>query len=795
MRARAARGQWMIWLALALLAASLFAQEPPARAAVETVVRRFYSVYASGDLDGLMAMWDSGSPSLAAFRDETTPVLRARCMTLHEVTIDSLEMAGERATVSVHVVLSKRGRTMPERYDPHSATLELVRGDGGWRITKWALREEALVDRLLAARSDAERQALLQTEPRLLTPALDRALCRRGVLAANQQRFDDAATLLSLGTRIASTINDLAGLSLAAGLDSILHRVLPVRDLAVSLDLALRSAALAEESSDPDAIARSSARAGRTLYSLGRPEEALPWFQRAFSLRDEVEDDSIVSLAAGQIAQIYSNRGDHHASMYYSEIARATARDDFARFGAEMNLGGEYVLGQGDCRLGVAHLQRSIELARKAGFDGVTGATRILAQCHLSVGQGEAALRLTSEALAKLGPKPDPEGAPNLLIVRSRYFAGAGHLARAETDLLEAIRLARASGSRGAESAPLGELAALRLRQRRYTEARAIAADAVGHATGFMPYLLLIQARAERHLGRRGTAYHILRRLIDTTEEDAAAVTGDEHRRQSFFELRAAAYVELADLLVEDGRLGEALVVAERAKGRLLLDILRGGKLLQYGVLTAAERENEAAREHRVSILNMQSAVSPANEEKIAQPLREARRQLEDYRAELCSRYPRLAGRPTPAALSLYDTSALLPDSSSAFVEYFVTETRLVIFVVTRGGDHPLHVHTIPLSRGRLESETGALVHALAERDLLFRGRSRRLYDLILAPAAAELKGVKTIAIVPDGPLWQLPFESLVMPDGRFVIERMACFYAPSIAVYREMVRRDRPNA
>jgi CHAT domain-containing protein len=793
LRARAA-SQCVIWLALAFLAAPLVAQEPPARAAIETVVRRFYSEYASGDLGALLAMWDPDSPSLATFRDEAAPVLRVRCMTLHEVAIDSLDIAGERATVSLHVVLSKSGRTMPERYDPHSATLELVYEDGEWRVTKWTLREDALVDRLLAARSDAERLVLLQAEPRLLTPALDRALCRRGVLASNQQHFEDAAMLLSFGTQIASASNDLAGLSLAVGLDSILHRVLPGGELAVSLERAYRSAALAEESSDPDAMARSSMRAGRALYSLGRFEEALPWFQRAFSLRDEVEDDSIVSLAAGQLAQIYSNREDHHASMYYSEIARATARDDFARFGAEMNLGGEYVLGQGDCGLGVAHLQRANEFARKAGFDGVTGATWILAHCYLSAGQGQAALHLTNEALAKLAQKPDAEEAPYLLMMRSRYFVGTGHLARAEADLLEAIRLARASGSPGAESVPLGELADLRLRQRRYTEARAIAADTIGHTTGFMPSLLIIQARAERHLGRRGTAYRILRRLIETTEEDAAAVTGDEHSRQSFFESRATAYVELADLLVEDGRFGEALVVAERGKGRLLLDVLRGGKLLQYSVLTASERENEAALERRLSTLNMQSAVSPANEKKIAQPLREVRRQLEDYRADLCSKYPRLRQHAAPAALSLHDTSALLPDSSAAFIEYFVTETHLVIFVVTRGGDHPLHVHTIPLSRAQLERETGALVHALAERDLLFRGRSRRLYDLILAPAAAELKGVKTLAIIPDGPLWQLPFESLLMPDGRFVIERMACFYAPSIAVYREMVRHDRPR-
>src|SRR5216684_9169922 len=97
-RTRAAR-QFVTWLVLALLAAPLAAQEPPARAADEAVVRRFYSAYASGDLEGLLAMWDPGSPSLAAFRDETATVLRVRCMTLDEVTIDSVEIGGERATV------------------------------------------------------------------------------------------------------------------------------------------------------------------------------------------------------------------------------------------------------------------------------------------------------------------------------------------------------------------------------------------------------------------------------------------------------------------------------------------------------------------------------------------------------------------------------------------------------------------------------------------------------------------------------------------------------------------------
>src|SRR5258708_40124606 len=116
------------------------------------------------------------------------------------------------------------------------------------------------------------------------------------------------------------------------------------------------------------------------------------------------------------------------------------------------------------------------------------------------------------------------------------------------------------------------------MRQGRYTEAKAIALEAVDTVTTwFDAGALLIEAKAERHLGRRNSAYRILRRLIETTEENAGALSGDEHSRQSFFESRAAAYVELAALLVEDGRFAEAPVVADRAKGRLLLDTLRRG--------------------------------------------------------------------------------------------------------------------------------------------------------------------------------------------------------------------------
>lgn len=47
------------------------------------------------------------------------------------------------------------------------------------------------------------------------------------------------------------------------------------------------------------------------------------------------------------------------------------------------------------------------------------------------------------------------------------------------------------------------------------------------------------------------------------------------------------------------------------------------------------------------------------------------------------------------------------------------------------------------------------------------------------------------MVIVPDGPLWNPPFHSLVGPDGRHAIERFAIWYAPSLTVlHRELRKR-----
>ncbi|HEX7294472.1 MAG TPA: CHAT domain-containing protein, partial [Pyrinomonadaceae bacterium] len=74
---------------------------------------------------------------------------------------------------------------------------------------------------------------------------------------------------------------------------------------------------------------------------------------------------------------------------------------------------------------------------------------------------------------------------------------------------------------------------------------------------------------------------------------------------------------------------------------------------------------------------------------------------------------------------------------------------------------------------------------------------AQKLYELLMSPVQPELKGKQKIAIVPDGILWELPFQALTDTSGHYLIENHAISYAPSLTVLREMtrLRKQKPPA
>ena len=114
---------------------------------------------------------------------------------------------------------------------------------------------------------------------------------------------------------------------------------------------------------------------------------------------------------------------------------------------------------------------------------------------------------------------------------------------------------------------------------------------------------------------------------------------------------------------------------------------------------------------------------------------------------------------------------------------YTVTDTHTYVASIALEADQPvLKVVTLPIGRTALAARVQAFRRRVAARDFLgVASEARALYDLVVAPAADALAGKRRLLIAPDASLWELPFQALQGPDGRYLVERAAIAYAPSL--------------
>ena len=177
--------------------------------------------------------------------------------------------------------------------------------------------------------------------------------------------------------------------------------------------------------------------------------------------------------------------------------------------------------------------------------------------------------------------------------------------------------------------------------------------------------------------------------------------------------------------------------------------------------------------------------------------IEKARLEFEALETSLYVAHPELkVNRGEASIIKAEELDALLPDATSALLEYVVTDDATYLFVVAKPQGQAAaetSVFTIPIKQTDLAKQIESFRRRLAERNLGFRASAHKLYDLLLKPAQALLRGKSSLVIAPDDRLWELPFQALLDEGGRYLIERSAVSYAPSLTVLREMrARRDK---
>ncbi|GER92065.1 hypothetical protein KDW_62270 [Dictyobacter vulcani] len=302
-------------------------------------------------------------------------------------------------------------------------------------------------------------------------------------------------------------------------------------------------------------------------------------------------------------------------------------------------------------------------------------------------------------------------------------------------------------------------------------------------------------------------------RAIQGIDEVQSRLVLDE--RTSFLENKGDIYQRGIILALHRGELEQALTYVEKAKSRVLGDYLRhnidirvrNDDRISEDILDALvkAREEQAwfssivyhtedeANLSDTAIMRIRS-VDPAT---ARQEMQRRERRIEQLfeQIQLRSAGP-LVSRPRS---NWSDPSASMLgrqlEPGTLLVEYYLTEQDLYIFQLTRDtvtmcsvpGAVPQLERLYSLWRTNLDlsgraaatSEQAQAFHSLQGNSL---GLLKRLYDLLLAPIAADIDRCQHLTIVPYGMLHYIPFHCLY--DGtQFVIERTELSYLPSASL------------
>jgi CHAT domain-containing protein/Tfp pilus assembly protein PilF len=558
-------------------------------------------------------------------------------------------------------------------------------------------------------------------------------------------------------------------------------------EYAQALECYQRSLALREPLGDQPGIAQSVNNIGAVHKGLGQYPEALVSYRRALAIFETLGQTRPAAIVADNIGVVYFQQGDYGPALDYTKRALAAnqaldnrygtaksfdtlgniyraqgayarALDAFAQALAlrqainaraseaeTVNNIGLVHFSQGDHAAAIASYRRALRLNTEIGDKALTteallniGAAawrdgqRARADANyragLAISEREGYQQLTAEILHGLG---------DMAVARGRLADGRALLARS-------LALRERSADHAGVSATLTSIAAAQLAAKAPADAVVSAQRAVDTAARFEQPELLWEARtmlgiANRRLGRLEAADRALREAIDGVERLRRQVVGTATRRAGFFEARLSPYHELIALAVDRGSSAEALAIAERAKARALLDLLQARAPDGASLLPAADGAGETA------------------------------------------------------PFQLADTGAIVRDAATVAIEYVVADDRAAVCAITRDAGGPAAAcHAIPIGHAAITALAERVRDRIAARDLRWADDGRRLHELLLAPVRRQLTGRQHVIIVPDGPLWNVPFQALPDAGGRFLIESAAVSYAPSLTALRDVLRRPR---
>ena len=560
----------------------------------------------------------------------------------------------------------------------------------------------------------------------------------------------------------------------------------------------------------PDAfgIAESLLTLGQLSARDGDIDQAIAQLTRGLDLLHKINSDHgynfYITEINAALGRVFTSAGDHIKALQYLNSALKTATG--GQIPNVLNSLGYLYMEQEDYAQADAQFNQTLKIYRSA--KNQRDESRVL----LNLGVVQQRQGKHDEALPLFRQSLNTATAAKVVDVEIAALEGIGVVLTAQSrfddalrDLEKGLAIARNAQDKMRQTELLWRTAQTYQQMQDYPRAEQFAQDAIGLARAMrLPKLTFL---ATATLGdvyaannKVELAIKTLKDSIDQLETLRDRVAGREEGLQLFFENKVGPYHSLVMLLTKQGKNFEALLYAELAKGRVLLDAVSGGKSDLVNLLTQSEKIEERHLITKISEINQRIKSQPAGD---MQTQNELYSQLDAARLELASfkdrtyvAHPQLRVRSGAAqALTLAAVTTLTPTNDVAYLEYVVTDKKIGLFVVKRNrvtNEPFIRYLDLPVDADELQQKVNQFHSMLAARHPNHRALSRELYQLLIKPVANELQNIRSVCIVPDGFLWTLPFQALTTKRGNYLVEQSALYYAPSLSVLHEMNDRSR---
>src|ERR1051326_4989756 len=740
---------------------------------LQATARRLAEAYAIGDA--------AAFSGVRRARIEVEQMSRIDCSDLKGITIDSTTI--DDATATIHATVVRAGAV--------KHLLMTLHHDGDhWSLTNLTSAERAMAAQL--ANDPAQWDALVRDQPELLNRDRAFTLADRGPLGGGPSAHPAAVRAATAALEnLAALLGDPATRSLAATSEATIADV--QSDPARTKERVAEAMKLARESKDPEVLTRAMVMESR-IYERGvnGTAKALEVMREALPLIEHVENRLLAIYVVGNVGNLNLKSGNYADALMWFQRSAAMSKeiDDVTGIMRIESVEGVLLQMEGNYELAIQHILRATKLGENnPSTEAWSGQDFInLAICYQALGRAKEALDALHQAAGLRRRSKAPVVIGETHRVLGSVYRRQHDYPKATRELEEAISVFENAKRIHFIPGAMSELALTRLDAGDARDAVARAERCAEYSRNLEEPMVFIECRtfageAHRALGESDAALAAFRDAIDVSEEQRRALIGDARQRSRFLEHNVSPYLGAADILAERGDVAAALEMTERAKARTLLDVLGGDVSHKQNVLTPAEEQRDAELAARIAVLNRKLG-DAKEKDAVSKELAAARADYESYQVVLDAAHPRrqaLQGSVPIAKAS--DLTALL-GSTTAVVEYVVSDDHTRAFVITDRG-----VTGIRITAGARELDpiVARFTDALAHDDLAYRKDAQALYVMLMQPIETALRGKKAICIVPDGSLWRLPFEALIDRRGKFVIESRTCFYAPSMSVLAQV--------